>query len=335
MLKTSECIVEFPPEELDFAKWQRLVNMMAKLFDAASGVVVQYRKEAFNVVATSDNDGNFLQVNSRWPWDMKSFCRRIVETNQMLYVNDPKASEQWCCVPPVSEGPVRSYLGYPIYWPDGSIFGSFCVIDTKPTDYATSLIEMLEQLKLIVESELKHVVDTQKIKSLLAEKVKNEAVLKQLALFDPLTQCANRNLLNERFDYRLNKSTRDDSAFHIAYIDLDQFKPINDQFGHNAGDKVLSTIADRLKQSVRAHDLVARIGGDEFVILFDDSIDSTHIKQKLAAIVKAPIEYNDIELVVSASIGLSRFPDDGGSLHLLLATADADMYSQKKKAVSS
>ncbi len=331
MLEKSQCIVEFPPEELDFAKWQRLVNMMAKLFDAASGVVVQYRKEAFNVVAASDNDNNFLQVNSSWPWDMKSFCRRIVETNQMLYVNDPKSSEQWCCVPPVSEGPVRSYLGYPIYWPDGSIFGSFCVIDTKPTDYASSLIEMLEQLKLIVESELKHVVDTQKIKLLLAEKVKNEAVLKQLALFDPLTQCANRNLLNERFDYRLSKSTRDDTPFHIAYIDLDKFKPINDQFGHSAGDKVLSTIAERLKRSVRANDLVARIGGDEFVILFDDSINPALFKQKLSTIVKASIEHDDIALEVSASIGLSRFPDDGGSLHLLLKTADADMYNQKKK----
>jgi diguanylate cyclase (GGDEF)-like protein len=334
MLNTSKCIVEFPPEELDFAKWQRLVNMMAKLFDAASGVVVQYRKEAFNVVAASDNDNNFLQVNSSWPWDMKSFCRRIVETNQMLYIDDPKASEQWCCVPPVSEGPVRSYLGYPLYWPDGSIFGSFCVIDTKPTDYPQPLIEMLGQLKLIVESELKHVVDTQNIKSLLAEKVRNEAVLKQLALFDPLTNCANRNLLNERFDYQLKKSIRDNAGFYIAYIDLDKFKPINDQFGHNAGDKVLVAIANRLKDSVRAHDLVARIGGDEFVILFDNRIDPTLIKQKLATIIKAPIEHNGSELCVSASIGLSCFPDDGESLHLLLETADTDMYKQKKKTVS-
>jgi|FLMP01.2.fsa_nt_emb hypothetical protein len=67
MLKTSQCIVEFPPLELDFTKWQRLFNMIAKLFDADSGVVVQHRKEAFNVVTASDNDSNFLHGNSSWP----------------------------------------------------------------------------------------------------------------------------------------------------------------------------------------------------------------------------------------------------------------------------
>lgn len=329
MIKTSQCILEFPPEELDFKKWQRLVNMMAKLFNASSGVVVQFRHNTFNVVSTSDNPDNFLQTNVSWPWDMKSFCRKIVETQEKLYVNNAKESEEWSCSPPVSEGPVRSYLGYPLYWPNGSLFGSFCVIDTKKTNYSNSLVEILGQLKLIVESELKHVFDKQKIKALLAEKLLNEELLKQLALYDSLTGCANRNLLNERFTYELAKADRNHATFSIAYLDLDKFKPINDDYGHAAGDAVLTGVADRIKQVIRSHDLVARVGGDEFVILFNNRINKQKIKEKLLEKISDPIHYQSYTIHASVSIGVATYPKNGKTLDELMKVADAQMYSEK------
>ena len=469
MIETSQCIVEFPPEELDFDKWQRLVNMMATLYDAASGVIVQYRDDTFNVVATSDNDDNFLHTNSNWPWEMKSFCRRIVETNDKLYVSNAKASKEWGVVPPVSEGPVRSYLGYPLYWPDGSLFGSFCVIDTKPSDYSSALIEMLGQLKLIVEGELKLISDKQTITSLLAEKldaekhseqsmaqskvfkdalslqesintatlasladsvvrvdtsgkvlscnlatefmfgydikeligqhftalcctkmlengrqlnsggdidisslnnikqldgkyksgeifptrisvsaikvgthsqyillfsdvsekVQYEEMLKRLALYDSLTDCANRTLLEERFEYELSKAKRTNSTFSLVYLDLDNFKPVNDKFGHKAGDLVLTTLVQRIKQEIRDHDLVARVGGDEFVVLFSDRVDNQSMKKSLVNVIQQPILFQDEELTVSASIGVASFPNDGSDLTVLLNVADKRMYDDK------
>ncbi len=334
MINTDNCILEHPIEGLDVNKWQQLVNMMAELFDAASGVIVQYRQETFNVVATSSNEDNFLRVNASWPWDIKSFCRRIVETNDKLYVNNAASDEEWACAPPVSDGPVRSYLGYPLYWPNGSLFGSFCVIDTKPTNYPEPLNKMLGQLKLIVESELRHVSNILETKALLAEKIEQEQQLKKLALYDQLTKCANRNLLTERIDYQIAQANRNESKFSVIYFDLDKFKPVNDTYGHQCGDVVLANIAKEVKSIVRDTDTVARIGGDEFVIVMNKKINDDKIKQKLLDVVETPIQYGDVSVYVSASIGVATYPDDGKSMKALLASADANMYQSKSTKIA-
>ncbi|KXJ58428.1 MAG: hypothetical protein AXW17_02630 [Colwellia sp. Phe_37] len=335
MVNTNNCIIEHPIENLDMAKWQNLVNMMAELFDAASGVIVQYRQQTFNVVATSDNHNNFLHVNSCWPWDMKSFCRHIVESKDKLYVKNALADDKWACAAPVCDGPVRSYLGYPLYWPNGTIFGSFCVIDTKATDYSQPLNKMLGQLKIIVESELKHVTNIKKIKSLLAQKISQEKQLKQLALYDQLTQCANRNLLADRVSYQINNANRNNSQFSLIYFDLDRFKPINDNYGHQCGDNVLIEIAKKVKSIVRKTDTVARIGGDEFVIVLNTELNSNKLVEKLLKIIQEPILHGDISVSVSASIGVATYPRDGGNIETLLAVADADMYINKTKKLQS
>jgi diguanylate cyclase (GGDEF)-like protein len=334
MVNTKNCIISHPIENLDINKWQELVNLMAELFDSASGVIVQYRQQTFNVVATSDNLDNFLQVNSSWPWEMHSFCRRIVETNDKLYIKNALAEDEWACAPPVSEGPVRSYLGYPLYWPDGTLFGSFCVIDTKATDYSEPLNKMLGQLKIIIESELKHVANILEIQALLAEKVIQEQQLKTLALYDQLTQCANRNLLTERVDYQIIQANRNKSQFTLIYLDLDNFKPINDTHGHQCGDIVLTAIAKKLKSLMRETDTLARIGGDEFVIVMNTKINNSKIKAKLLDGLKSPILYNDILVSVSASIGFATYPDDGETMESLLAVADTEMYRNKTKKLA-
>ena len=331
MINTEQCIIEHPIENLDTQKWQELVNMMAELFNAASGVIVQYRQNTFNVIATSDNEDNFLSVNSQWPWDMKSFCRRIVETKDKLYINDALNDAEWSDAPPVASGPVRSYLGYPLYWPNGELFGSFCVIDTKSTNYSSPLKKILGQLKLIVESELVHIADIIKTKALLAEKIKQEKLLKKLALYDQLTECANRSLLTNRINYQIATAYRNKSAFSILLFDLDKFKPINDNYGHLCGDLVLSTIGKRIKETIRESDTIARIGGDEFVILMNCRINENKIKEKLLSVIEEDIHYKEQIINVSASIGIANYPDNGTTLAALLESADKNMYDKKLK----
>jgi diguanylate cyclase (GGDEF)-like protein len=335
MINTTNCIIEHPIENLDIKKWQELVNMMADLFDAASGVIVQYRQQTFNVVATSDNKSNFLTVNSCWPWDIQSFCRRIVETNDKLYVKDAQTDDEWACAPPVAEGPVRSYFGYPLYWPNGSLFGSFCVIDTKATDYPEPLKKVLGQLKLIVEIELKHVANILETNALLAEKIVQEKQLKKLALYDQLTECANRNLLIDRINYQIAQAERNKTQFSLFYFDLDKFKPINDIHGHQCGDTVLAKIGKDVKAVVRETDTVARIGGDEFVIVMNKKINNDKITQKLLETIEAPVQYGDVMVSVSASIGIATYPDDGINMETLLAAADEDMYANKAKNLAN
>ena len=333
MINTSNCIIEHPLENLNTENWQQLVNLMAELFDAASGVIVQYRQQTFNVVATSENDDNFLQVNATWPWDIKSFCRRIVETNDKLYVKNAIDDSEWACAPPVSKGPVRSYLGYPLYWPDGALFGSFCIIDTKATDYSSALDKTLGQLKLIVENDLRYVSHIIETNILLAEKTVQEKQLKKLALYDQLTGCANRNLLIDRVNYQIAQAQRNNSQFSLVYFDLDKFKPVNDNYGHQCGDLVLTNIGKVVKAAVRETDTIARIGGDEFVIVMNKKINNDKIKQKLLDTIEAPIQYGDINVSVTASIGIATYPDDGVTMKALLAAADTDMYSDKAKNI--
>ena len=140
----------------------------------------------------------------------------------------------------------------------------------------------------------------------ITEKVKYEKQLTKLALYDSLTECANRNLMTERFQYQIKKSKRNHSKFSIAYIDLNKFKPINDRFGHAAGDYVLIETANRLRSTIRANDFIARLGGDEFVIIFDNKINVSPVTEQLSEELQSPMQFNSLSLLISASIGVAN-----------------------------
>lgn len=157
--------------------------------------------------------------------------------------------------------------------------------------------------------------------------------LKAQAFTDGLTGLANRLLLADRFQLTLERSKRNRVEFALLMVDLDGFKVINDHYGHAAGDIVLRTVAQRLVATVRASDTVARIGGDEFVLLiesFADADELVHIGRKLIATIGQDIALpNGSSVNVGASVGFGLFPRHGTDLNDLLQTADAGMYDCK------
>jgi diguanylate cyclase (GGDEF)-like protein len=152
------------------------------------------------------------------------------------------------------------------------------------------------------------------------------------AFHDQLTGLSNRALLLERLEQTIAAGTRRNASFALAFIDLDQFKPINDLSGHDAGDAVLCEIAVRLRQCVRETDTVARYGGDEFVLLLLDSTTDglQRVTEAILATVAQPIFWQDHAFRISASIGFAVFPRDGRSAKDLLDAADAAMYRAKQ-----
>lgn len=156
--------------------------------------------------------------------------------------------------------------------------------------------------------------------------------LDHLASHDSLTGLANRRVLLERLDHALAHAKRNGGRLAMLFIDLDNFKEINDTLGHAAGDAVLRTLSQRLRQLVREVDTVARMGGDEFVILLDHADDPdaiTAVAQKVLDALVQPVPFGDSELVAGASIGVSRYPENGSNATELIAAADQAMYRAK------
>ncbi len=157
--------------------------------------------------------------------------------------------------------------------------------------------------------------------------------LKHVAGHDHLTGLANRALLMEHLEQTMKRAERDRSIFVIAFIDLDNFKDINDTYGHIAGDEVLKRVAQDLKTFVRKDDIIARFGGDEFVGIFKINYqDDVHqIKEKMIKAINTEIVCYKFEITFSLSVGMSVYPADGTTIDKLLNHADKEMYIMKGK----
>ena len=159
---------------------------------------------------------------------------------------------------------------------------------------------------------------------------KHEEELNRIAYFDPLTGAPNRRLLDDRLRQAIAHSRRTGRPLAVCVIDLDGFKPVNDQLGHEAGDQVLVDIVDRLTAILRASDTVARVGGDEFVLLLED-IDGERVLERVLETIRAPIALDAERVSVSASIGVTLFPEDDADPDTLLRHADQAMYRAKQR----
>ncbi|MCW8915483.1 MAG: EAL domain-containing protein [Magnetovibrio sp.] len=179
------------------------------------------------------------------------------------------------------------------------------------------------------EGEITHYLGIEEDISLRKEQ--EERILHQ-AQYDSLTDLPNRLLAIDRLDHATKLAKREDTKVALMYIDLDDFKKVNDNLGHDVGDALLVEAAKRLASAVRGGDTVARQGGDEFLVILSGlqaSIDAEPVIQKILHAFVAPFVIDGADFVVTPSIGLSIFPDDGDNAATLLRNADAAMYRTK------
>ncbi len=160
-----------------------------------------------------------------------------------------------------------------------------------------------------------------------------EAEILHQAHHDQLTGLPNRVLLYKRLAVKQVQARRRNLKVAVLFVDLDGFKRVNDQYGHEAGDHVLKCLAERLKDLVRQEDTVARYGGDEFVVALSGvsrAEDAEAVATKIVAVLSEPVPYRGIQLRVTPSIGISFYPDHGNSLDELFSRADSAMYKAKQ-----
>jgi len=163
---------------------------------------------------------------------------------------------------------------------------------------------------------------------------REEGELYELATHDALTGLPNRFFFSERFRHAIARAKRAGHLIGLLYLDLDRFKPVNDTLGHKCGDKLLQTVATRIKRSVREGDTIARLGGDEFAVILEPLSrprDAAATAKKLLHALARPFVLEGHKAAITASIGITVYPLDGGDVETLLKRADGAMYRAKSE----
>lgn len=167
----------------------------------------------------------------------------------------------------------------------------------------------------------------------ITERKKAEIVIRNLAFYDSLTNLPNRRLLLDRLEQAIAQAKRHESRLALMFIDLDKFKPVNDRYGHEAGDWLLKAVAQRMQTCLRESDTAARIGGDEFIVLLPEiknNADAIAVAEKIRDVMNQPFDMSDgKQLNISACIGIAIYPDHGLTEKQLMKNGDTAMYQAK------
>jgi diguanylate cyclase (GGDEF)-like protein/PAS domain S-box-containing protein len=220
---------------------------------------------------------------------------------------------------PAAEHGLRSCWSTPILSHQGAILGTFAAYAKEPREPTDAEMNLIN-------------VET-RIAGIAIERKLAEDRIQFMATHDALTGLSNRTLLNDRLSQAVLYAQRYDRWVTVLFVDLDNFKTINDSLGHNAGDELLKTVANRMVSCIRATDTVVRIGGDEFVVvLFDQPKDVDVISEtvrKIQSAIAEPICMEGSDLRVTSSVGIANYPNDGVDADTLLANSDAALYRAK------
>ena len=258
---------------------------------------------------TLDQEGRILECNDKFPDYVGSTREKIIGLSMLTDVKDQSLAE-----------PIRR-----------AIAGETVAFEspyTSTTGNRSSIYQFHFQ-PVTLEGEFAFVLAF--AEDISARKVA-EAHVEHMAHHDALTGLANRMLLNDRLKHAIINAQRRKRTQALLFIDLDRFKTVNDTVGHSAGDALLLEVALRLRECVRESDTLARIGGDEFVILLTNLIkpdDSTHVAEKVIAAIGLPISVESHVFNITASVGIAVWPSDGADAETLMRNADVAMYHAK------
>ncbi len=298
--------------------WQDLVNLMAELCDTPAGFIVQVTPENYQVTIANQNLKNPYKAGVVIEHDVNIFCRQVVQEQSPLYVGNATELNVWQDNPEVSADGFNTYLGYPLYWPSGNIFGTICVMDFAKTDFDERYHRLLQHFKKMAEYELK----------LINQKLTIEFI----SYTDEQTHLLNRRGLLAQYSSRLKLADRHNELVAVNFYDINQLKKVNDKFGHTSGDKLIENFAEALNLTYRETDLLARFGGDEFIgLVFIKKASeierlNLRLKDNLAKYASAV----DITFSVGTIIVEAKEIKSDLDLQEIIGQADKAMYREKQ-----
>ncbi|MFD2657675.1 sensor domain-containing diguanylate cyclase [Gracilibacillus thailandensis] len=285
---------------------QDLLELVNQSFENKKLFLGKTTDETFSVVKMLGEDGRELEEFNNLTMDLKeSFCQLIYLGEQKpLIINDTSKHPVTKDLAITSQANVGAYMGVPVFYKDGKMFGTLCVVGTEKGSFTERDEEILEKFSHLFSYVLE---------------------LEKLATIDSLTNLYNRHYLYENFLHIKNKKA-------IMLLDLDNFKEVNDTYGHDVGDLVLKEAASRINQQIGNNDILARIGGDEFAIVITEA-NKKPLEAIANDIIKALSEWSNypVAVSISTSIGICMV-DEGNANNIQLALKEADtaMYDAKR-----
>ncbi len=255
-----------------------------------------------------DETNVFNKFGKLWGW--------ILNKPLALFTNTPEDDPRFTKTTP-GGSPIHNFLSAPALI--GTELVGQVVLANSNRDYDQQDLKFIERLDTLYAIAIQH--------------QRTEDKIRKLAYHDLLTGLPNRALFNDRYTIALAGAKRYHKNISLMVLDIDHFKNINDTLGHGAGDEVLKDFSSRMLSILRKTDTVTRIGGDEFVIMIPDVVETgqvANVAQKVLEATRKPFMYHDHEVRITASIGISSYPENGEDVEMLLKYADIAMYHIKE-----
>ncbi|SFV58764.1 diguanylate cyclase with GAF sensor [hydrothermal vent metagenome] len=307
------------PSHLSADKWQRTVNLLAKIFNAPGAWIMQANTKGMEALYASEGIQNTFPAGLVFEQHINIYCKTVMDTKTRLYVKNAKEEGTWDDNPEYTEAGFISYIGVPLQWPNGNMFGTLCVLDTHETDYNEDFSELLWQLKELIDSDLHNLTLIKK--------------LQKSNITDELTSINNRRGFLQKSKSLIQLAKRNNLQLSLMYCDLNNLKSTNDLQGHKIGDFLIESFALALKESLRDEDIVARLGGDEFC--FMGIYNSQDKKQTIISRIQKRFEFltKDEPKISQASFsaGFRTFSNiEGFNIEKMISEVDNLMYENKQ-----
>lgn len=283
-------------------------------------------KKAEDLVGKSDLD--------IWPKDLaecyRSDDRQVMEAGAMKKVEEPLVDKD-------NQRSMIETIKVPIFSDSGEVIGTAGIArDVTKRKSAEDILRTAQtELEKLIQNRTEELARANDIlKKEIEERIRAEDTIKHLAYHDALTGLPNRVLFDDRIGLALAQAKRYNQKVAVMFLDLDRFKNINDRLGHNVGDMLLKAVSVRLTELLRRIDTIARMGGDEFILLLTElKQDSTclDIAGKILKMFERPFQIDKHEIFITSSIGIALYPDDGQDPETLVQNADIAMYYAKEQ----
>ncbi|MTI63914.1 MAG: sensor domain-containing diguanylate cyclase [Methylophaga sp.] len=307
-------------------QWQTMLDLLAEFMTVPVALIMRLDKDRITVCVKNNAVSNPYHVGeAETLLGSGLYCEEVVRSNAPLFVDNALNDPVWQDNPDIEKNMIN-YLGLPLRWPNGDIFGTLCVLDSKTHYYDDKQQGLMQQMQLMVENHLELLEKNHSLQQLSHH-------LQCLADTDELTGIWNRRAFIVESNKELQRAQRNKKPVCLLMMDIDDFKEINDAFGHEVGDEVLKLFTHCLTATKRAYDIFGRIGGEEFAMLLPETRRSEamelaeRIRHKVSEIF---FHKHHREIRLTVCIGVYELASNDTTILAALSKADERLYAAKR-----